>query len=118
MAANTRERSRNGNGRSNGRRREREEERQEEQPGFGTCFDRRKSRTNDKAPDFSTGEEPVKLDDGSEVEVAVWVRKSRSGKRYLRVHVQRPYEYDDADDLDDDEEENGRDDDDEDDVPF
>ncbi len=46
--------------------------------------------------------------DGSDVQLAAWVRRSKAGKKYLRVKISEPYISqvdDDDDDLLDDEEE-------------
>lgn len=86
----------------------REEQRNEDPPGFGTLFDRRKTRTNPKAPDFSTGETLIVLEDGTELEAAVWLRKREGKQPTIRIHIQAPYQREDdvndePDETDDDE---------------
>jgi hypothetical protein len=115
----------------NGKARTRREEYTED-PGWGSLFHRPDNEGNQPA---YTGQG---LDiDGNPIELAIWIRKSRNGKKYLRIHIQEPYEADDAGgDIEDDDdkprrsrararddrpEEDGADydeDDDEQDIPF
>lgn len=94
----------------------------EETPGWGSAFHRPDADGNQ--PQF-TG--PMVLDrdtmkaileaDGA-AELAIWTKRAKSGARYLRVHLQAPYEQeaedDDIDDLFDDDQEA----DDDEDLPF
>lgn len=75
----------------------------EEQPGWMSAF--RRPDNEDPQPRY-TGQ--GLLEDGTEVEVAVWVRRAKSGVQYLRIKIQPPYEaedYEDDEELDDDEDE-------------
>jgi hypothetical protein len=80
----------------------------QENLGWGNVFYRPDNEGNQ--PDY-TGQ-GVDLD-GNDIEIAVWVKKSRRGTEYLRIHLRAPYETDTEEEADDD---NPNDDDE--DVPF
>jgi hypothetical protein len=48
---------------------------------------------------------------GNDVQVAVWPTRAKTGTKYLRIHIEEPYESDEAEDAEADE-------DDDDDIPF
>ena len=104
-------------------RRRREQEEYQEEPGWGSLFHRPDNEGNQ--PQY-TGQ--GLNENGEPVELAIWVRKARSGAKYLRLHIQEPYEADAAEDdeldVDDEDledpdlEEDEEDEDEEDDIPF
>ena len=69
----------------------------EEQPGWANLFLR----------DDATGNQPkytgVGLDpDGNEIQVAIWPKRAKTGTKYLRLHIEPPYESDEDEEEDDD----------------
>jgi hypothetical protein len=72
-----------------------------ENDGWGSAF-RRPDNTGGQPQYTGQALDP----DGNELDVAVWVRRGKSGAQYLRIHLQPPYEGggDDDDELDVDEE--------------
>lgn len=67
-----------------------------ENPGWASAF--RREENEDPQPRYTgTGLSP----EGDEVRVAVWVRRSSTGLQYLRIHIEPPFEDDDAE-LEDD----------------
>ena len=69
----------------------------EEQDGWASAFHRPENEGNQ--PKF-TGQG---LDaNGDPIEVAIWVKRARSGQKYLRIHIQEPWQGDEDSDLDDD----------------
>jgi hypothetical protein len=70
-----------------------------EDPGWASAFHR--PDNEDPQPRY-TGQG---LDaNGDEIEIAVWVRRAKSGARYLRIKIQEPYDAEvEDDDLDEDE---------------
>jgi hypothetical protein len=78
-----------------------------EEPGWGSAFER--PENEDPQPKFTgTGlldRETAKaiLEAGGEFQLAVWVRRAKTGTRYLRIHIEPPYDggVDEDDDLDD-----------------
>ena len=86
---------------------ERERQERQEDPGWGSLF-RRETEPGRNQPQY-TGQ--VLNPDGDELQVAIWIKTARSGQKYLRIHLEPPYEPD-GDDLDGDQLE------DDDDIPF
>lgn len=108
MASQTR--SRNGNSR-NGNRREQPVERSQsdytEESGWGSAF----HRPDNEAPKptyTGTGvldDELLKAihDAGGEFQISVWPKRARTGTKYLRIHIEPPYEGGENAELDEDE---------------
>lgn len=79
------------------RSRGRQQQDYEEQDGWASAFHRPENEGNQ--PKF-TGQG---LDvNGDPIEVAIWVKRARSGQKYLRIHIQEPWQGDEDSDLDDD----------------
>lgn len=59
----------------------------EEQAGWASAFFRPDAEGDQ--PHF-TG--PGKDEDGDDIQVSVWLRRSKNGTRYLRIHLEPPFE--------------------------
>lgn len=80
----------------------------DEQPGWGSAFHRPENQAPQPSYTGSGMLDPETLraifDAGGEFQISVWPRRARTGTKYLRFHIEPPYQGgSESDELDDDE---------------
>lgn len=60
-------------------------------PGFGALFHNDKKPEGSKQPDYR-GE--MKLLNGEDIELAIWIKLDKSNKKYLSISQSKPYNRD------------------------